>query len=70
MGESSLGTRCRHANLSLRFDHVPDPRADNARHDLGELLVIAFVAVFCGSTSCAGMARYGQMFVTPDQAAS
>ncbi len=25
------------------FDGVPDPRADNARHDLGEMLVIAFV---------------------------
>ena len=31
------------------FDEVPDPRASNARHDLGELLVIAFVAVLCGS---------------------
>jgi len=25
------------------FDDVPDPRAENARHDLGELLVIAFI---------------------------
>jgi hypothetical protein len=30
---------------------VPDPRASNARNDLGELLVIAFVSVLCGSTS-------------------
>jgi hypothetical protein len=29
------------------FDDIPDPRAENARHDLGELLVIAFVSV-CG----------------------
>ena len=35
------------------FDDIPDPRADNARHDLGELLVVAFVAVLCGATSCA-----------------
>ena len=35
------------------FDDVPDPRAENARHDLGELLVIAFVSVLCGATSCA-----------------
>ena len=33
------------------FDAVPDPRASNARHDLGELLVIAFLSVLCGSTS-------------------
>ena len=30
------------------FDNIPDPRARNARHDLGELLVIAFVSVLCG----------------------
>lgn len=39
---------------------IPDPRASNARHDLGELLVIAFVSVLCGSTSCAEMAEFGQ----------
>jgi hypothetical protein len=38
------------------FDDVPDPRAENARHDLGELLVIAFISVLCGATSCAEMA--------------
>lgn len=42
------------------FDEIPDPRADNARHDLGELLVIAFVAVLCGATTCAGMATFGR----------
>lgn len=42
------------------FDDVPDPRADNARHDLGELLVVAFVAVLCGATSCAEMAAFGR----------
>ncbi len=26
------------------FDDIPDPRAENTRHDLGELLVIAFVS--------------------------
>jgi len=44
----------------VAFDDVPDPRADNARHDMGELLVIAFVAVLCGATSCAGMAAFGR----------
>ena len=42
------------------FDDVPDPRADNARHDLGELLVVAFVAVLCGVVSCAEMADFGR----------
>ena len=42
------------------FDDVPDPRAGNARHDLGELLVIAFVSVLCGATSCAEMSAFGR----------
>ena len=42
------------------FDGIPDPRADNARHDLCELLVVAFVAVVCGATSCAEMAAFGR----------
>lgn len=40
------------------FEDVPDPRAENTRHDLGELLVIAFVSVLCGATSCAEMAAF------------
>ena len=39
------------------FDDIPDPRAENARHDLGELLVIAFVSVLCGV--CAVLAPLG-----------
>lgn len=46
------------------FDDIPDPRASNARHDLGELLVIAFVAVLCGSASCAEMAAFGRAKVS------
>ena len=42
------------------FDEVPDPRAENARHDLGELLVIAFVSVLCGAASCAEMSAFGR----------
>jgi predicted transposase YbfD/YdcC len=42
------------------FDEVPDPRAGNARHDLAELLVVAFVSVLCGATSCAEMAAFGR----------
>ena len=42
------------------FGIIPDPRASNARHDLGELLVIAFVSVLCGSSSCVEMAEFGR----------
>ena len=42
------------------FEDVPDPRASNARYDLGEVLVIAFVSVLCGSSSCAEMAAFGR----------
>lgn len=42
------------------FEDIPDPRASNARYDLGELLVIAFVSVLCGSSSCAEMATFGR----------
>lgn len=42
------------------FDAVPDPRAENSRHELGELLVIAFVSVLCGAMSCAEMAAFGR----------
>ncbi|TMK05431.1 MAG: transposase family protein, partial [Alphaproteobacteria bacterium] len=31
------------------FQDVPDPRADNARHDLVDVLVIALAAVLCGA---------------------
>src|SRR4029079_9799023 len=42
------------------FQSVPDPRAENTRHDLVEILVIAFVAVLCGATSCCEMAAFGR----------
>jgi len=42
------------------FEDVPDPRARNARHDLGEVRVIAFVSVLCGASSCAEMAAFGR----------
>jgi hypothetical protein len=41
--------------LLAAFDDIPDPRADNARHDLCELQVVGFVAVLCGAISCAGI---------------
>jgi len=41
------------------FSDLPDPRADNARHDLVEVLFIAFLATLCGATSCSDMEDYG-----------
>jgi predicted transposase YbfD/YdcC len=41
------------------FRSLPDPRAENARHDLLEILVIALAAVLCGATSCAEMEEFG-----------
>jgi predicted transposase YbfD/YdcC len=42
------------------FRRVPDPRADNARHELLDVLFIALAAVLCGAESCADMADFGQ----------
>jgi len=42
------------------FRRLPDRRADNARHDLLEVLFIALAAVLCGAESCSDMADFGQ----------
>lgn len=42
------------------FRRLPDPRADNARHDLLEVLFIALAAMLCGADSCSDMADFGQ----------
>ena len=42
------------------FSELEDPRDDNARHDLLELLVIAFCAILCGSEDCSDMALFGR----------
>jgi predicted transposase YbfD/YdcC len=42
------------------FGRLPDPRADNARHELLDVLFIALAAVLCGAESCADMADFGQ----------
>jgi predicted transposase YbfD/YdcC len=42
------------------FGRLPDPRADNARHDLVEVLVIALAAMLCGADTCSDMAEFGQ----------
>jgi predicted transposase YbfD/YdcC len=40
------------------FGEVPDPRADNARHDLLEVMFIALAAVLCGAEDCTDMAEF------------
>jgi predicted transposase YbfD/YdcC len=42
------------------FRAVPDPRADNAWHDLLEILVIALAAVLCGAEGASDMAAFGE----------
>ena len=42
------------------FESVPDPRAENVRHDLVEILLIAFLAVLCGAQHCSEMAEFGR----------
>jgi predicted transposase YbfD/YdcC len=42
------------------FRRIPDPRADNAQHNLLEVLVIALAAVLCGAESCSDMAEFGR----------
>ena len=41
------------------FELLPDPRAANSRHDLSEVLFIAFLATLCGATSCVDMEDFG-----------
>lgn len=45
--------------LGLFFASVVDPRAGNARHELLEMLFIAFAAVLCGAETCVDMAAFG-----------
>lgn len=42
------------------FSELQDPRDDNARHDLLEMLVIALCAVLCGAQDCSDMALFGR----------
>jgi predicted transposase YbfD/YdcC len=42
------------------FRSLPDPRAENARHGLLEILFIALAAVLCGATSCSDMEEFGR----------
>ena len=42
------------------FETVPDGRAPNARHALGDILLIAFAAMLCGAETCVDIADFGR----------
>ena len=42
------------------FSDLEDPRAENALHDLTELLFIALLATLCGATGCCDMALFAR----------
>ena len=42
------------------FAEVVDPRQDNARHNLHELLLIALCTVLCGGEDCSDTALFGE----------
>lgn len=41
------------------FGDLPDPRSDNSRHDLVEILFVALLASLCGATNCSEMEEFG-----------
>jgi predicted transposase YbfD/YdcC len=43
------------------FSELPDPRADNALHDLTEILFIALLATLSGATACTDMALFARL---------
>src|SRR4051812_13328452 len=42
------------------FAEVVDPRQENARHDLHELLMIALCTMLCGGEDCSDMVVFGR----------
>jgi predicted transposase YbfD/YdcC len=42
------------------FSEVSDPRQDNVRHDLHEVLIIALCTMLCGGEDCSDMAEFGR----------
>jgi len=43
------------------FAEIVDPRQDNARHDLHELLMIALCTLLSGGEDCSDMALFGEI---------
>jgi predicted transposase YbfD/YdcC len=42
------------------LETVPDPRGDNARHELVDVLFVALAAVLCGAAHCTEMALFAE----------
>ena len=42
------------------FDELEDPRDDDARRDLSEILLIAFATMLYGGKDCSDMALFGR----------
>jgi predicted transposase YbfD/YdcC len=42
------------------FAEIADPREDNARHNLHEILLIALCTMLCGGQDCSDMALFGE----------
>ena len=43
------------------FAEVADPRQENVRHDLHEVLIIALCTMLCGGEDCSDMALFGEV---------
>lgn len=46
--------------FASHFAEVPDPRAENARHDFLEVIFVALAAVLCGAEDCTDMALFAR----------
>jgi DDE_Tnp_1-associated len=42
------------------FAELEDPREDNTRHELNEIVVIALCAMLCSAEDCSDMALFGR----------
>ena len=47
--------------LKKLFRKLRDPRAENASHDLLEILIIALAATLCGAENASDMAKFGRL---------
>jgi predicted transposase YbfD/YdcC len=48
------------ADLLVVLREVRDPRDFTARHDLGEMLILALCGLLCGETTCVGIAEFAE----------
>jgi hypothetical protein len=51
------------------FADVTDPRQDNARHDLHEILMIALCTMLCGGEDCSDMPLFGRAIAAEPETA-